>query len=78
VLAYRGNGGTTVWLANLTAEEQKVRIAGASGAVFGATLDEDSFETAVCDPRGFQKNWKPMKSAVTLKPYAVAILSIND
>ena len=77
-LAYRGRGGTTLWLANLTAEVQAVRIAGATGVVFGTTLDEDSFENATTDPRGFQKSWKPMKNAVTLKPYAVAILSIND
>jgi len=34
-LAYRGKGGTTLWLANLTAGEQKVQIAGAKGALFG-------------------------------------------
>jgi hypothetical protein len=77
-LAYRGKGGTTLWLANLTAEAQAVRIAGATGVAFGTTLDEDSFENATTDPRGFQKSWKPMKNAVTLKPYAVAILSMND
>src|SRR5882724_5512648 len=77
-LAYRGKGGTTLWLANLTAGEQKVRIAGAKGAVFGSMLDEDSFVNATTDPRSFQKSWKPMKDALTLKPYAVVILSIND
>ncbi|MGH8631368.1 MAG: hypothetical protein ACREU7_11490, partial [Burkholderiales bacterium] len=60
------------------ADEHRVQIAGAKSTVFGATLDEDSFEAATADPRGFQKSWKPMKSAVTLKPYAVAILSLND
>jgi hypothetical protein len=78
VLAYRGNGGATLWLANLTADEQKVRIGGAPGTVFGTSLDEDSFESAATDPRGFQKNWKPMTGTVTLKPYAVVVLSIND
>ena len=77
-LAYRGKGGTTLWLANLTAGEQKVQITGAKGAVFGSMLDEDSFVNATTDPRDFQKSWKPMKDALTLKPYAVAILSIND
>jgi len=77
-LAYRGKAGTTLWLANLTAHEQNVRISGAKGAVFGTMLDEDSFEAATADPRGFQRSWKPMKSAVRLKPYAVAILSLND
>jgi hypothetical protein len=77
-LAYRGKGGTTLWLSNLTAAEQTVQIAGAKGALFSLMLDEDSFVKATTDPRGFQKSWKPMKPALTLKPYAVAILSIND
>jgi hypothetical protein len=77
-LAYRAVGGTTVWLANLTANAQPVKLAGAAKAVFGTMLDEDSFEAATADPRGFQKAWRPMKDTVTLGPYAVAILSLND
>ena len=77
-LAYRGKSGTTLWLANLTSGEQKVQISGTKGALFGTMLDEDSFVEATTDPRRFQKSWKAMKGAVTLKPYAVAILSIND
>jgi len=77
-LAYKGKGGTTLWLANLTAENQSVKLSGAKGAIFGTTLDEDSFATATTDPRGFQKSWKAMKSSLTLKPYAVAVISIND
>ncbi len=77
-LAYRGKGGATLWLANLTASEQTVRIDGAKGAMFGAFLDEDSFESATTDPRGFQKSWKPTRPTFALKPYAVAVLSIND
>jgi hypothetical protein len=77
-LAYRGKGGTTLWLANLTAGEQQVRIAGAKGALFGAMLDEASFVHATTDPGGFQKSGKAMKSTVTLKPDAVAILSVYD
>jgi len=71
-------GGTTLWLANLTAGEQKVQIAGAKGALFGVMIDEDSFVKATTDPRNFQKSWKPMKEFLTLKPYAVAILSFSD
>ena len=77
-LAYKGKGGTTLWLANLTAEDQSVRLTGRDGAIFGTTLDEDSFISATTDPRNFQKNWKPMKNVLTLKPYAVAVISIND
>jgi hypothetical protein len=77
-LAYRGKSGTTLWLANLTAENKSVKLSGAIGAIFGTTLDEDSFVSATTDPRGFQKSWKAMQDALTLKPYAVAIISIDD
>ena len=77
-LAYKGKGGTTLWLANLTAENQSVKLSGANGAIFSTTLDEDSFVSATTDPRGFQKSWKSMKDSLTLKPYAVAVISIND
>ena len=77
-LAYKGKGGTTLWLANLTAANQSVKLSGAKGAIFGATLDEDSFVAATTDPQGFQQSWKAMTNALTLKPYAVAVMSIND
>jgi hypothetical protein len=77
-LACRGKGGTTLWLANLTAENQAVKLSGAQGMLFGTTLDEDSFVAATTDPQRFQKSWKAMKNSLMLKPYAVAIISIND
>jgi hypothetical protein len=79
-LAYRAAAGTTLWLANLTAEEQAVSIGGAKGAIFGTVLDEDSFVKATTDPAGFQAAYRPIldASALKLKAYAVAILSIND
>jgi len=77
-LACRGKGGVTLWLANLTAQEQPVTLSGFDGPAFGTMLDEDSFQKATSDPRGFQSGWKPMKNALTLKPYGVAILSLND
>ncbi|HVY04872.1 MAG TPA: hypothetical protein VHB46_02745 [Burkholderiales bacterium] len=77
-LAYRGKGGTSLWLANLTAEKQAVNLSGTKGAIFGAMLDEDSFVQAATDPLPFQKGWKKMNPSLNLKPYAVAILSIND
>jgi hypothetical protein len=77
-LAYKAGRGTTLWMANLTAEYQSVKMSGASGAMFGTTLDEDSFVTATIDARSFQKNWKPVKDTLTLKPYAVAIVAIDD
>ncbi len=77
-LAYKGKGGTTLWLANLTAQDQSVKLSGVNGAIFGATLDEDSFVSATTDPHAFQKSWKAMKDTLTLKPYAVAVISVND
>ena len=77
-VAYKGKGGTTLWLANLTAENQSVNLSGAKGAIFGTTLDEHSFVEATTDPWGFQKSWKAMKPVLTLTPYAVAVISIND
>jgi hypothetical protein len=77
-LAYKGKKGTSLWLANLSAENQTVKLSGAKGAVFATALDEDSFVSATTDPRGFQKRWKAMNNALTLKPYAVAIVSIDD
>ena len=78
VLACKAKGGTTLWLANLTAQNQSVKLSGVKGAMFGTMLDEDSFVTATTDPRAFQRSWKAMKHALTLKPYAVAIISIED
>jgi len=80
-LAYRGRRGTTVWIANLTAQEQTVSLTGLpGGSAFGTTLDEDSFEKAATDPIGFQSTYRPLKepSKVKLKAYAVAILAVND
>ncbi len=76
-LAYRSPGGTTLWLANLTADPQPVRLSGAKGALFGTALDEDSFVHATANPHAFQQTWKPMSDTLTLKAYAVAVISIG-
>lgn len=79
-LAYRGKGGTTLWVANLTAEDETVVVHGAGGAVYATTLDEQSFVQATTDPRAFQAAYSLVRDPgkLKLKPYAVAILSIND
>jgi hypothetical protein len=79
-LAYRGEGGTTLWIANLRAQDQTVAIHGAKGAVYGTMLDEQSFFRATTDPRGFQAAHSLVKdpARLSLKAYAVGILSIND
>jgi hypothetical protein len=79
-LAYRAKGGTTLWVANLTPQDQAVAVHGAKGTVYGTTLDDQSFVRATTDPRGFQAAYSLVKdpSKLKLKAYAVAILSIND
>jgi len=78
-LAYRGAKGVTLWLANLTADEQSVSLAGVNGPTFVGMLDETRFVRATTDPRGFQAMYEPLKGkSLTLGSYAVAFLSIND
>jgi hypothetical protein len=79
-IAYRANAATLLWIANLTAEDQSVTLAGHEGAtMFASMLDEDSFDKATSDPRGFQTGWKQAKDGkLKLKPYAVAVVCVND
>ncbi len=76
--AHRNKTGTTLWIANLTAQNQKVQISGGKGATFGTVLDESSFKLATTQPIEFQNRWKAMSGNLDLKPYAVAIISIAD
>ncbi len=76
--AHRGKKGTTLWIANLTAQNQKVNIGGNKGEMTGAMLDESSFGMATTKPIEFQSKWKAMSNNLSLKPYAVAIISIAD
>ena len=78
-LAYRSRKGTTLWLANLTADNQTVSLDGAWGAAFAGILDESSFVKATTDPEAFQESWKPLKgNSLELGAYAVAFVSLND
>lgn len=76
--AHRGKKGTTLWVANLTANNQQIKIGGGKGEMIGTILDETSFGMATTNPSDFQKSWKRVSNSLTLKPYAVAILSIAD
>ena len=53
-LAYRAQGATLLWLANLTAQAQVVRVAHQGSEPFGIVLDEASFERATLQPAAFQ------------------------
>jgi D-apionolactonase len=51
-LCYEHGGGRVLWLANLTAEPQLLRLEGA-GAMTARILDAASFAAAARDPAGF-------------------------
>ena len=72
-LAYRAKAGAVLWLANLTAEEQKVKISGFNGKASLHLLDEASF-VAATDAGYLTKGDKPLKKvgALALPPYAIA------
>jgi len=77
-LAYRSGDGTTLWLANLTADNQVVELSGSVGAGSIGVLDESSFVQACTDPRGFQAEWRPYSGgAITLGAYAVAFVAMS-
>lgn len=73
--AYRNGEGTTLWLANLTAEEQAVSVKGiGAGATIGL-LDASSFALATSDAKAFRNAGKPMADGgVKLGAYGVAFI----
>ncbi len=78
-LAYGEGGGTLLWLANLTPEEQAVTVSGVGGgtATMGR-LDSGNFADAVTDPAGFAAS--PGETGdpghVALAPFAVARIAL--
>jgi hypothetical protein len=78
-LAYRAQGATLLWLANMTAQDQAVNVAHAGASPFGIVLDETSFERATTDPTAFQAGVEALPTAaLALRAYAVALICIND
>jgi len=71
--AARSDSGRELWLANLTAERQRVTIEG-TGSVQGAILAAEGFEAAAADP-GFL-DWTARMDSVELEPFAVARLAL--
>jgi hypothetical protein len=69
--AAQSDSGRELWLANLSAERQRVTVEGI-GNVEGASLAAEDFEAAAVDP-GFLDRTAPMDS-VELEPFAVARL----
>jgi hypothetical protein len=77
-LAWREDGLTRLWLANLCDEPIEVALDGApAGPARLWLLDEDSFEAAIKDP-GFGDHSEPFTGdRLTLRPFAVAQLSFG-
>jgi D-apionolactonase len=80
--AYRGQGATLVWLANMTADDQVVRVGAGQArraAPFGIVLDERTFNRATQDPFGFQADVQALAlSRLALGAYGVALVCIPD
>ena len=78
-IAWQRPGGLTLWLANLTGEEQQVALSGLpTGRATVRQLDEDSFGPASLDPRFFAAGGRRLgRGAITLGPYAVANVDLD-
>jgi D-apionolactonase len=75
-LAWQNDGGPVLWLANLTAQEQSVRVLGLpSAATKVARLDVEHFVTATSSPDGLARTETSTSvGALVLGAYAVARL----
>ena len=73
-LAYRGEAGPVLWLANLTPRPVSVRVKGFAGPASLSMLDEGSFARATTDADFLRKGGKRLGKvgALTLRPYALA------
>ena len=78
-LAWRDDGRTQLWLANLREEPLEVGLEGVpAGAASLWMLDEDSFEAAIRDPAFGERSEPFAGDRLTLRPFAVACLSFGD
>ncbi len=75
-LAYESKGRPILWLANLTAEHQLVKIAGIAGSATLHMLDEASFAAAFRKPGFLEKAGTALRKVgkLTLGPHAVACI----
>ena len=73
-IAHRQDGGTILWLANLTGEPQRVRLAGLPAAHGQITrLDLDTFASAAAGPDAWATTaGRYATNALELGPYAIA------
>ena len=73
-LAYRGEAGPVLWLANLTPRPISVRVKGFAGPASLSVLDEGSFARATTDAGFLHKGGKRVGKVgvLTLRAYALA------
>lgn len=73
-MAQQAGGGTALWLANITATPQTVRLHGVPEGARATVLDSDTFVSAVTGPEGFwQREVRPLDGdTLRLTGYAVA------
>jgi hypothetical protein len=77
--AYRSSKGVSLLIANLTADEQVVKVQGIRGTPLVGMLDERSFVQATTDPQGFRASGIPLEGkSLTLSSYALALLSVAE
>lgn len=72
-VAWKKGKETHLWLANIRDEPVEVKLRGLSkGKTTLVMIDEDSFESAVCDPLFGDVSRSFSGATITLKPFAVA------
>jgi len=73
-LAHKSKRGTVLWLANLIAEKQSVKVKGLAGVTSLHVLDAGSFEAACKSPAWLTAKGETLRKvgSVELEPYAVA------
>ncbi len=79
-LAYESDGGTLLWLANLTPEPQRVTVSGiAAGSATIGRLDSSTFAQAATDPTGFAASPGAPgdPGRLDLAPYAVSRIALD-
>jgi hypothetical protein len=80
VLAHRADGYRVLWLANLTARNVAVNLAGLpEKGLQAAVIDAESFERATTDPEALDAVGRAFAGgSLALGPYAVARITVPD
>ena len=76
-LAYATKAGPVLWLGNLTADRQKVKVTGYKGRAEFHALTDQNFETLTRTPAYLFRKGEPLKGVkqIELGPYAVVRVS---